>query len=90
MSRLLVWFMFVFAVAVISPARGEAADGRPNVLFIAVDDLNDWIGCLGGHPQGRSPRIDELSKRGVLFERSYCAAPACNPSRAALLTGVRP
>ena len=71
------------------PTRCEAAE-RPNVLFIAVDDLNDWIGCLGGHPQGRSPHIDRLAQRGVLFERSYCAAPACNPSRAALLTGVRP
>ncbi len=63
---------------------------RPNVLFIAVDDLNDWIGCLGGHPQTRSPNIDRLAKRGVLFPNAQCAAPACNPSRAALLTGIRP
>jgi iduronate 2-sulfatase len=71
------------------PAR-SAAPERPNVLFIAVDDLNDWVGCLGGHPQTKSPNIDALAKRGLLFTRSYCAAPACNPSRAALLTGVRP
>lgn len=63
---------------------------KPNVLFIAVDDLNDWIHCLGGHPDCRTPNIDRLAKRGVLFTRSYCAAPACNPSRAALMTGVRP
>jgi arylsulfatase A-like enzyme len=63
---------------------------RPNVLFIAVDDLNDWIGCLGGHPDSRTPNIDRLARRGVLFTRAYCAAPACNPSRAALLTGIRP
>jgi len=63
---------------------------RPNVLFIAVDDLNDWIACLGGHPQTRSPNIDRLAKRGVLFRNAQCAAPACNPSRAALLTGIRP
>ncbi|MCH7729084.1 MAG: sulfatase [Planctomycetes bacterium] len=63
---------------------------RPNVLFIAVDDLNDWIGCLEGHPQTKTPNIDRLANRGVLFTRSYCAAPACNPSRAALLTGIRP
>jgi len=63
---------------------------RPNVLFIAVDDLNDWIGCLGGHPDAKTPHIDRLAAKGMLFTRSYCAAPACNPSRAALMTGVRP
>ena len=63
---------------------------RPNVLFIAVDDLNDWIGCLGGHPDGSSPNIDALAKRGCLFTRSYCSAPACNPSRVAIMTGMRP
>ncbi len=74
------------------PATAGAQEGaqRPNVLFIAVDDLNDWIGCLGGHPQTKTPNIDHLAARGVLFTRSYCAAPACNPSRAALLTGIRP
>ncbi len=63
---------------------------RPNVLFIAIDDLNDWTGCLGGHPDARTPNIDRLAQRGVLFTRTYCAAPACNPSRTALLTGIRP
>jgi arylsulfatase A-like enzyme len=62
----------------------------PNVLFIAVDDLNDWVSCLGGHPDCKTPHIDKLAGRGVLFDRAYCAAPACNPSRAALLTGIRP
>lgn len=60
------------------------------MLFIAVDDLNDWIGALGGHPQARTPNLDRLAARGVLFTRAYCSAPACNPSRASLLTGVRP
>ncbi len=63
---------------------------RPNVLFIAVDDLNDWIGALGGHPQARTPYIDRLVDRGVLFANAHCAAPACNPSRAALMTGIAP
>lgn len=67
-----------------------AAEKRPNVLFIAVDDLNDWIGCLGGHPQTITPHIDKLARSGVLFRQSHCAAPACNPSRAALMTGIRP
>ena len=63
---------------------------KPNVLFIAIDDLNDWIGCLGGHPQARTPNLDQLAKRGVLFTRAYCAAPSCNPSRASLMTGILP
>ncbi|MGB0580574.1 MAG: sulfatase [Limisphaerales bacterium] len=63
---------------------------KPNVLFIASDDLNDWIGALGGHPQGRTPNIDRLMKRGVMFRNAHCAAPACNPSRAALMTGLHP
>jgi len=63
---------------------------QPNVLFIAIDDLNDWVGCLGGHPQTITPNIDRLANRGVLFENAFCAAPACNPSRAALMTGIRP
>jgi len=70
--------------------QAEGKPARPNVLFIAVDDLNDWIGCLGGHPQTRSPNIDRLARRGVLLANAQCAAPACNPSRAALLTGIRP
>lgn len=65
-----------------------AAD-KPNVLFIAVDDLNDWIGSLGGHPQAKTPNMDALAKRGVNFTRAYCASPVCNPSRTALMTGLR-
>jgi len=68
----------------------DAAAGRPNVLFIAVDDLNDWSGCLAGHPQAKTPNLDRLAGRGVLFTKAYCAAPACGPSRAALLTGIKP
>lgn len=67
-----------------------AAAEKPNVLFLAVDDLNDWITPLGGHPQSATPNIDRLAKRGMLFTSTYCAAPACNPSRAALMTGIRP
>ena len=63
---------------------------QPNVLFIAVDDLNDWVGCLGGHPQAKTPNIDALAKRGVLFEQAHCAAPLCSPSRTAVMTGLRP
>ncbi|MEJ6578562.1 MAG: sulfatase [Akkermansiaceae bacterium] len=63
---------------------------RPNILFIAVDDLNDWIGCLGGHPQVKTPNIDRLAKRGILFTNAHCQSPVCNPSRASLLSGISP
>ena len=69
--------------------QGAKAAG-PNVLMISIDDLNDWIGPLGGHPQSQTPNIDALAKRGVTFSRAYCQAPACNPSRASLMTGLRP
>lgn len=68
---------------------GLAAAEKPNVLFIAVDDLNDWVGCLGGHPQAKTPNIDALASRGVNFTKAYCASPVCNPSRTALMTGLR-
>ena len=69
-------------------AAGEPA--RPNILFISVDDLNDWIGCLGGHPQAKTPNLDRLADSGVLFTNAHCAAPACNPSRTAIMTGIAP
>ena len=74
----------------IGQAAAKAGENRPNVLFLAIDDLNDWIGCLGGHPDVKTPNLDRLARRGVLFTNAYCAAPACNPSRAALMTGIRP
>ncbi|MGI9472926.1 MAG: sulfatase [Rubripirellula sp.] len=66
------------------------ADERPNVLMIAIDDLNDWVGCLDGHPQASTPNIDRLSRRGVLFSNAHCQAPICNPSRTSLMLGKRP
>lgn len=86
--RLMV--MSLLGIGLFSGQTHLQAAEKPNVLFIAVDDLNDWIACLGGHPQCQTPHIDRLAAKGVLFTRSYCAAPACNPSRAALMTGVRP
>ncbi len=63
---------------------------KPNVLFIIIDDLNDWIGPLGGHPQAQTPNLDRLCGRGVLFTNAHCPAPACNPSRTAVMWGIRP
>lgn len=66
------------------------ASARPNVLFIAVDDLNDWIGCMGGHPQTVTPNLDRLASEGTLFTNAHCAAPACNPSRISVFSGRSP
>ncbi|MHC4540925.1 MAG: sulfatase-like hydrolase/transferase [Planctomycetota bacterium] len=68
----------------------NSSEKRPNVLFMAIDDLNDWVGCLGGHPDVKTPNLDRLASRGVLFTNAHCSAPACNPSRASLMTGILP
>ena len=67
----------------------NAGKKRPNVLFIAVDDLRPQLGCYG-HKQMLSPNIDRLGAEGVIFLRSYCQVPVCGASRASLMTGVRP
>lgn len=69
--------------------RAGAAE-RPNILLISVDDLNDWTGCLGGHPQARTPNIDRLADRGTLFANAHCQSPVCNPSRASMMSGRYP
>jgi len=68
----------------------SAATERPNVLFLILDDMNDWLGCYGGHPDAKTPNIDGLARRGVLFANAHCVSPICGPSRAAVLTGMRP
>ena len=63
---------------------------RPNIVLVTVDDLNDWVGVLGGHPQAKTPNIDRLARRGTLFTNAHCQAPVCAPSRASLATGRMP
>lgn len=62
----------------------------PNVLFLSIDDLNDWVGALRGHPQAKTPHIDALAARGTLFSNAHCAAPLCNASRVSTLSGIAP
>ncbi|MBX7209277.1 MAG: sulfatase [Verrucomicrobiaceae bacterium] len=79
------------AVLLLTPCTALHADAKkPNVLFIAIDDLRDWVGYLHHREQVKTPNIDRLAKMGTAFTRSYCAAPVCNPSRAALMSGMRP
>ena len=63
---------------------------KPNVLLISIDDLNDWVGCMGGHPQAKTPNIDRVAKMGTLFNNAHCQSPVCNPSRASMMTGRYP
>jgi len=85
--NLLLIFTAMFVAMV---ACSQDKPQRYNVLFIAVDDLNDWTGFLGGHPQAQTPNMDKLAQKGINFTHAYCAAPVCNPSRAAIMTGIRP
>jgi len=78
----------MFCVLCTAVWAGESP--RPNVLMIVADDLNDWVGCLNGHPDVKTPNIDRLARRGLVFTNAHCAAPVCNPSRVATLTGRRP
>ena len=80
----------VLATGFTLDTAAAAEDPSPNVLFIAVDDLNDWVGCLDGHPQTQTPNIDRLAASGTLFSNAHCQAPICNPSRTSVMTGLRP
>ena len=83
------WLALVTLAAVPLCAAEQAAGSRPNVLFVSVDDLRPVLGCYG-HPTARTPHIDALAGCGMLFERAYCQVASCNPSRTAVLTGLRP
>lgn len=79
-------------VAGISTGHADDApvrDAKPNVLFIAIDDQNDWVGPLGGHPMVKTPHLDRLAARGSTFVNAHVQAPLCNPSRTSLMLGLR-
>lgn len=89
-------FLLCFLASVIHllAASGGFAQGsapqRPNVLFIVSDDLRDWLGYSDRPHQAKTPNLDRLANMGTAFSRAYCASPSCNPSRAALMSGLRP
>ena len=78
-------FLMLFCLQIYSQGKT-----KPNILFLISDDLNDWIGCMGGHPDAITPNLDRLAERSVLFEQAHCPAPSCNPSRSSVLTGLLP
>ncbi|APD06359.1 N-acetylglucosamine-6-sulfatase [Flavobacteriaceae bacterium UJ101] len=63
---------------------------KPNVVFIILDDMNDYVGFLKGHPQTQTPNLDRLANRAIVFENAYATVPVCAPSRASLFTGIYP
>jgi arylsulfatase A-like enzyme len=85
MKKLKPMFCFLFMFALLANTT-QAAD-KPNILFIAVDDMNDWIGCLKTTPRAITPNIDKLASRGINFTNAHTAGVYCAPSRAAIFTG---
>ena len=88
-SILLLCFVF-YSCGEKKKAVVTEKQASPNVLFIAVDDLNNMIGILDGHSGTKTPNIDRLASKGVLFSDAHCQAPLCGPSRASVMTGLRP
>ena len=91
MKLMLSLLVAVLSLTVLVPSS-PAADPpkKPNILLIISDDLNDWIGAMGGNPQVKTPNLDRLAARGVTFMNAQPAAPLCNPSRTAFMSGMRP
>ena len=83
--RLYSVFLFLLMVLTVG------ANDRPNVLFISVDDMNDWVGVFGGHPKAKTPHLDRFAGEGAMvFQNAHCPGPVCGPSRSALLSGFMP
>ena len=88
-------FSLLLAIATLTFWLQPAADAseanpadRTNVLFIAIDDLNDWVGFLDGHPQAVTPHMDALAQRGCNFTNAHCDVPVCSPSRVSVMSGI--
>lgn len=85
----LCYTFFIFSFYSCQMEEKIAAKGMPNILFIPIDDLRPELGCYG-NSFIKTPHIDQLAEKGVVFTRAYCQQAVCNPSRASLLTGLRP
>ncbi len=88
-SRSIGGILFFALLLLLLSTGGVRSIERSNVLFIVIDDLNGYVSCLGD-PNAKTPHLDRLAKRGVLFTNAHCQAPICGPSRASLMTGLLP
>src|SRR5699024_5469577 len=91
-KKVLFYSLILFiSFCIIDNTKAQSNKQRPpNVLFIVVDDLNDWIGTLGGHPDVKTPNMDALAESGIVFTNAHTQAPLCGPSRASFMTGLLP
>ncbi|NND07615.1 MAG: sulfatase [Saprospiraceae bacterium] len=90
-SAFVIALVVFWACGTASTEKSEETDPKSlNVLFIAVDDLNTWLGCLNKYSNTKTPNMDKLAAEGVLFSNAHCQAPLCGPSRASIMTGLRP
>ena len=95
MSKKLFLILFLVLQITVLPSWANGASTpsdqtRPNVLFIAIDDMNDWAGFLDTHPQIQTPNMDSLATQGVSFTNAHVPAPICGPSRTAIMSGRWP
>jgi iduronate 2-sulfatase len=89
MKSLVSTFLFLFILFLTSAPMEASEAVKPNVLFISVDDLKPLLGCYGD-PIAKTPNMDRIAREGILFQRAYCQQAVCNPSRASVMTGMRP
>ena len=89
MEKMIILFLFCLIAGLLTSCSISDEKKPPNILFIAVDDLRPELGCYGTE-YVKSPNIDRLAENGIMFTQSYCQSAVCNPSRASLLTGLRP
>ncbi len=91
-AKLYLYLIILLGIGLFQIACEEKAkvEQKPNVLMISIDDLNDWVGCMGGHPSAITPNIDRLASQGVLFTNAHCQTALCGPSRASIMSGLRP
>ena len=87
---ILLVLVVVFEFSALQAQTIQTDSDKPNVLFISVDDLNNWIGVLNNYSSTKTPNMDKLAAKGVLFTNAHSQAPLCGPSRASLMTGLRP